>query len=198
MFGSMGKNSVHLFKQKQKKLNNMTKIEFSYQVTQQSDYLRLYALQFTKNMEDANDLVQETMLKAFTYYKKFREGTNLKGWLYTIMKNTFINNYRRITKINKVITQDEEISMPNLVMSSTKNGGEAKFIMDDIQTAIDNLSDDYKVPFMMFFNGYKYHEIADYLQIPIGTVKTRIHVARKRLKDELNTYSTKKLAKQRA
>jgi RNA polymerase sigma factor (sigma-70 family) len=170
----------------------MTKIEFNFQVAQQVDYLRMYALQFTRNMEEANDLVQETMLKAITYYQKFREGTNLKGWLYTIMKNTFINNYRRTTKINKVITQGDEISQTNLTLSATHNLGESKFIMTDIQNALDNLKVDYRIPFDMYFTGYKYHEIADQLEIPIGTVKTRIHIARKQLKEQLSDYDIKK------
>ncbi|MFT6815030.1 MAG: RNA polymerase sigma factor (sigma-70 family) [Sphingobacteriales bacterium] len=170
----------------------MTKIEFNFQVAQQVDYLGMYALQFTRNMEEANDLVQETMLKAITYYQKFREGTNLKGWLYTIMKNTFINNYRRTTKINKVITQGDEISQTNLTLSATHNLGESKFIMTDIQNALDNLKVDYRIPFDMYFTGYKYHEIADQLEIPIGTVKTRIHIARKQLKEQLSDYDIKK------
>lgn len=169
----------------------MNKPEFNAMVTKEAESLRMYALRFTRNNEDANDLVQDTMLKAITYYEKFKEGTNLKGWLYTIMKNTFINNYRRITKANTVITQTEEITSSNLFYSSTKNRGENIFIMDDIQEALGDLQEDYYVPFSMYFEGYKYHEIADYLEIPIGTVKTRIHVARKSLKKSLKSYATK-------
>lgn len=169
----------------------MKKCEFNEMVTEETDSLRVYALRFTRNHEDANDLVQDTMLKAITYYDKFRAGTNLKGWLYTIMKNTFINNYRRITKVNSVVTQTEEISSSHLFFSSTKNKGEDIFVMDDIQSALDNLQEDYFIPFSMYFEGYKYHEIADHLKIPIGTVKTRIHVARKSLKKTLKNYGVK-------
>lgn len=167
----------------------MKKSEFNQLVSKQAESLKIYALHFTRDDEDANDLVQDTVLKAITYYNKFKAGTNLKGWLYTIMKNTFINNYRRFVKISSLVTKTEEISSANLAFSSTRNRGENKFVMEDIKGAMDNLSDDYYVPFSMYFEGFKYHEIADYLRIPIGTVKTRIHVARKLLKKALKPYA---------
>lgn len=166
----------------------MNKLEFNTLVIQQSESLKAYARNFTRDQDDANDLVQDTLLKAVTYFKNFKEGTNLKGWLYTIMKNTFINNYRRIVKTNSFITKEEEITSANLVVSATKNGGENKFVMEDINDALSSLSDDYYVPFTMYFEGYKYHEISDHLNIPIGTVKTRIHVARKVMKKTLSAY----------
>lgn len=166
----------------------MNRLEFNTLVIEHSDSLRSYARNFTKDHDDANDLVQDTMLKAVTYFKNFREGTNLKGWLYTIMKNTFINNYRRITKSNSFITKEEEISAANLVHSATKNQGENKFVLEDIHSALSNLAEDYYTPFTMYFEGYKYHEISEHLNIPIGTVKTRIHVARKTMKKTLSTY----------
>jgi len=166
----------------------MTKIEFNTMVMRQASSLKMYALHFTHDADDANDLVQDTLLKAITYYNKFKEGTNLKGWLYTIMKNTFINNYRRFIKISSFVTKSDEISSANLVFSSTKNQGESKFVMDDIKFALSKLPEEYFVPFSMYFEGFKYHEIADHLEIPIGTVKTRIHVARKLLKKSLKPY----------
>ncbi|TYR34158.1 sigma-70 family RNA polymerase sigma factor [Sphingobacterium phlebotomi] len=166
----------------------MNKIEFNTLVIRQSESLKAYARNFTRDQDDANDLVQDTLLKAVTYFKNFKEGTNLKGWLYTIMKNTFINNYRRVVKTNSFITKEEEITSANLVVSATKNRGENKFVMEDINHALSNLSEDYYVPFTMYFEGYKYHEISDHLNIPIGTVKTRIHVARKVMKKTLNAY----------
>ena len=166
----------------------MTKIEFNTLVMHQASSLKIYALHFTHDADDANDLVQDTILKAITYYNKFKEGTNLKGWLYTIMKNTFINNYRRFVKINTFVTKTDEISSSQLSYSATVNGGEPKFVMDDIKRALSKLQQVYYVPFTMHFEGYKYHEIADHLAIPIGTVKTRIHVARKLLKKSLKAY----------
>ena len=166
----------------------MTKIEFNTLVMRQATSLKVYALHFTHDSDDANDLVQDTLLKAITYYNKFREGTNLKGWLYTIMKNTFINNYRRFVKISSMVTKTDEISSSQLSYSAKSNGGEQKFVMDDIKKALNSLQQEYYVPFTMYFEGYKYHEIAEHLEIPIGTVKTRIHVARKLLKKDLKAY----------
>ena len=168
----------------------MTKIEFNTLVLAQASLLRIRALNFTRNAHDASDLVQDTMLKAVKSYDKFNEGTNLQAWLHTIMRNTFINNYRRDIKTNIYVTKSDEISCPNLIYSSTKNQGEAKFVMDDIKGAIDRLPDAYSMPFKMYFEGHKYHEIADHLTIPIGTVKTRIHAARKLLKEHLKPYDS--------
>ncbi len=166
----------------------MTKIEFSTLVVRQSSSLKTYALRFTHDMEDANDLVQETLLKAVTYYNNFKEGTNINGWLYTIMKNTFINGYRKFVKTTAIITKTDEISSQQLAFSASSNQSSNKFMMDDIQVALKSLSQEYYLPFTMYFEGYKYHEIADHLEIPIGTVKTRIHVARKLLKKKLTAY----------
>jgi len=166
----------------------MTKLEFNSEVIEHTQSLRVYALHFTRDHEDADDLVQDTVLKAVTYYAKFREGTNLKGWLYTIMKNTFINKYRKFVKTNHFVTKSEVISSHQLAYSATRNGGEDKFIMTDIKRALSRLSEDYYVPFSMYFEGFKYHEISEHLEIPIGTVKTRIHMARKMLKRNLLDY----------
>lgn len=168
----------------------MTKIEFNTMVMHQAGSLRMYALHFTHDIDDANDLVQDTLLKAITYYNKFKEGTNLKGWLYTIMKNTFINNYRRFVRISSFVSKSEEISSANLLFSAARNQGESKFVMDDIQHALQKLPEEYYTPFRRYFEGHKYHEIALELGIPIGTVKTRIHVARKLLKKSLKPYDS--------
>jgi RNA polymerase sigma factor (sigma-70 family) len=165
-------------------------MEFNSMVTRQTSSLRMYALHFTHDSDDANDLVQDTILKAITYYNKFKEGTNLKGWLYTIMKNTFINNYRRFVKISSFVIKSDDISSAHLMYSATQNQGEPKFVMDDIKNALGKLPEEYYVPFTMHFDGHKYHEIAECLTIPIGTVKTRIHVARKLLKKSLKPYDT--------
>lgn len=166
----------------------MTRFDFTTIVTGQTSSLKNYALRFTQNHEDANDLVQETLLKAITYYNNFKEGTNIKGWLYTIMKNTFINNYRRFVKTTSFINKTDELSSEQLSFSATQNNGVNKFIMDDIKAALKSLPSDYYIPFTRYFEGYKYYEIAEELNIPIGTVKTRIHVARKLLKKKLSAY----------
>jgi RNA polymerase sigma factor (sigma-70 family) len=166
----------------------MTAIEFKNLVEKESRPLRQYAYQLTRNVEDTNDLLQDTMLKAFIYQEKFEDGTNLKGWLYTIMKNTFINNYRRMVKRNTFIDQTDNDFYLDSVSSSVKNAGEQKFVMKDIESAIEKLPSNLKKPFTMNFKGFKYHEIAEILHIPIGTVKTRIFVARRILRESLHPY----------
>lgn len=167
----------------------MTAIEFNYSLGQMTQALRPFALKLTKDVEEANDLLQETMLKAYTNREKFAEGTNLKAWLYTIMKNTFITNYQRLVRRNTFIDTTENLHYLNSEDHVTFNGAFSEFVMADIQRAIDSLDEAYKVPFMMHFRGFKYHEIADRLNIPIGTVKNRIHIARKELKDALQVYA---------
>jgi len=166
----------------------MTAIEFKNLVEKESRPLRQYAYQLTRNVEDTNDLLQDTMLKAFIYQEKFEDGTNLKGWLYTIMKNTFINNYRRMVKRNTFIDQTDNDFYLDSLSSSVKNAGEQKFMMKDIEAAIEKLPLNLKKPFTMNFKGFKYHEIAEILHIPIGTVKTRIFVARRMLRENLHPY----------
>lgn len=166
----------------------MTAIEFKNMVQKEGKSLRSYAYQLTRNVEDTNDLVQDTMLKALMYQDKFADGTNLKGWLYTIMKNTFINNYRRMVKRNTFIDQTDNDYFLDSVSHAVKNDGEQKFIMRDIESAIEKLPNSLKKPFTMNFKGFKYHEIAEILRIPIGTVKTRIFVARRTLREELGVY----------
>ena len=121
---------------------------------------------------------------------KFKAGTNLKAWLYTIMRNTFINNYNKITKRNSNIDSTEYFQYFNTDENYiTHNGATSDFVVTDINEAIAGLSADYRTPFMMYYIGYKYLEIAEKLQIPIGTVKNRIHIARKELKQALKTYA---------
>jgi RNA polymerase sigma-70 factor (ECF subfamily) len=156
-----------------------------------SKSLKPFALKLTKDMEEANDLLQETILKAFTNRDKFTDGTNLKAWLYTIMKNTFITNYQRMVRRNTFIDTTDNLHYINSSSNTTENRAYSSFALRDINQAIAQLDDAYKTPFMMHFRGFKYHEIADRLQIPIGTVKNRIHIARKELKCVLKNYSVR-------
>ncbi len=167
----------------------MTALEFSYQVDRLTGSLKPFAMKLTKDNEEANDLLQETLLKAFTNRDKFAEGTNLKAWMYTIMKNTFITNYQRMVRRNTFIDTTENLHYINSSDNITQNDASASFTLNDINSAIDKLQDAYKVPFLMHFRGFKYHEIADKLEIPIGTVKNRIHIARKELKGDLKIYA---------
>lgn len=164
------------------------KINFDLQMTAEIQPLRNYALSLTHNSEDSNDLVQETVLKAYRYKDKFEAGTNLRGWLYTILKNSFINNYRRDMKRNTFLDSTDNTYFLDLPSHKTENQAELKFIHKDLEQAIDELPLELKITFTMNVEGYKYHEIAEELAIPIGTVKTRIFVAKRMLRERLANY----------
>jgi RNA polymerase sigma factor (sigma-70 family) len=165
-----------------------TTTSFNQLLHDHSPSLKTFAFKFTRDGAVADDLFQDTMVKALRYVDQFKEGTNIKGWLFTIMRNTFINDYRKDVRKNALITQEEEISSANLMKSSSTNTAEGKFAMADIQRSLDKLPKCYYGPFIQYFEGYKYHEIAEDLGIPIGTVKTRIHMARQLLKKQLKAY----------
>ncbi len=162
-------------------------IPFKSEVLNAQKYLKPFALKLTNDIVDAEDLIQETMFKAFSNENKFSQGTNLKAWLFTIMKNIFINDYRKKVKQNTVVDTTDNLYYIN---SSTVigNTGERNFVMRDIQQALLQLSPEFRVPFMMYFNGYKYNEISEKLNLPLGTVKSRIFFARKDLKKLLKQY----------
>jgi len=166
----------------------MTQKEFSKTIGIYASSLRSHALNFTHDPDDANDLMQETLLKATRFFSKFEDGTNLKGWLFVIMKNTFINNYRKNQKTRNLTVQDDEVSAANLHYSATSNGSVGSFAMQDINKALNLIPKKYAAPFVRYFEGYKYHEIADEMQLPLGTVKTYIHEARTLLKRHLKQY----------
>lgn len=165
-----------------------TAIDFQRLVVGMISNLKPYALNLTKNIEDAQDLLQETMYRALTNGEKYVEGTNLKAWLFTIMKNIFINNYRRNSKRSTLIDTTDNMYFINAPNHIVFNQGDGNLVKEDLNRAISSLNDEYRVPFMMHFEGFKYQEIAEDLDLPIGTVKSRIFFARKELKDQLMAY----------
>jgi RNA polymerase sigma factor (sigma-70 family) len=167
----------------------MTGQEFSNQVVKVSKSLKPFAIRLTKDVDDANDLLQDTLIKGFTNREKFSDGTNLKAWLFTIMKNTFITNYQKMIRRNTFIDVTENLHYINSIENSTQNLGQNTFVQQDLTKALNKLEDTYLSPFMMYFSGFKYNEIAVSLDIPIGTVKNRIHIARKELKQSLHLYA---------
>jgi len=166
----------------------MTALEFGYHIAQSSKSLKPFAVRLTRDHDDANDLLQETLLKAYIHREKFSDGTNLKAWLYTIMKNTFLTNYQRMARKKTFVDTTENLHYLNAPSYVTRNSAEGSFVMQDIHQAIATLDENHRKPFVMYFTGYKYHEIADMLRLPIGTVKNRIHLARKELKNLLGVY----------
>jgi len=163
----------------------MTSLEFDTNIGMASKYLKPFAIKLTKNLDDANDLIQDTLLKAVVYKEKFALDTNLKAWLYTIMKNTFITSYNRLTKNKTFVDLTENQYYIDSVNNSVSNLAYSEFVLNDIKIAKNTVDETYLVPFEMYFKGYKYHEISDKLNIPIGTVKNRIFIARKELKNSL-------------
>jgi RNA polymerase sigma-70 factor (ECF subfamily) len=167
----------------------MTAIEFNQQLINQRTPLKNFAYSLTLNSEEAQDLVQETYLKALKYRDKFADASNLKAWLYTIMKNTFINTYRRSVKTRQIITQTDDLSLIKPLSGSNSPSAESQINLKHINKAVESLDEEYKIPFMRYFDGYKYKEIADELDLPIGTVKSRIFLARKKLMTDLKEYA---------
>jgi len=166
----------------------MTQREFNLNILTISKALKPFAMRLTRDLDDAKDLLQDTLIKAFTNREKFSEGTNLKAWMYTIMKNTFITNYQKMVKKNTFIDTTENLHYLNSARYTTVNGAVSQFAMEDINKALGILHEDYRTPFVMYYRGFKYFEIAEKLEIPLGTVKNRIHIARKELKDMLTMY----------
>ncbi len=167
----------------------MTALEFNYKLTNLSTNLERFALSLTSNMEDAKDLLQETFAKAITYRDKFQDNTNLKAWTFTIMKNTFINNYRRAVKSNTTFDNTDDLYYLNLNKESKGEEPESSYSLKEIKKKINELDDEFRVPFLMHTEGYKYKEIAEELDLKIGTVKSRIFFTRKKLMDKLADYN---------
>lgn len=166
----------------------MTSIEFGCSLNQLSGVLKPFALKLTKDMDAANDLLQDTMVKAYTNQDKFAEGTNLKAWLYTIMKNTFITSYQKMVRRGTFVDTTDNLHFINSSGALIENSVYGAFAMEDIYEAINKLDEVLSTPFLLYYRGFRYHEIADRLNIPIGTVKNRIHLARKYLKEDLRIY----------
>ena len=164
----------------------MTALSFDDRIVKMSDVLEYFALSLTKDKEQAQDLLQETLLKALTYKDKFTPDTNLKAWMHTIMRNTFINDYRKSIRTRTVVTTKDDIEVLDFVPATTFAAPDSAISHKEIMQFINKLGEQYRVPFIMHFNGYKYKEIADQLNIPIGTVKSRIYLAKQSLMANLS------------
>ncbi len=167
----------------------MTAIEFNYQLTSLTPNLQKFALSLTSNMDDAKDLLQETFLKAISYRDKFTDNTNLKAWTYTIMKNTFINNYRKAVKANTTFDNTKDLFYLNMNGDSYNPNPDSSYTSIEIEKKIEVLDDEFKIPFKMHVQGFKYKEISEKLDLKIGTVKSRIFFARKKLMQALTDYN---------
>ena len=153
----------------------------------QEELLR-FAYKLTANREEANDLLQETSLKALDNEEKYVPDTNFKGWMYTIMRNIFINNYRKIVRDQTFVDQTDNYYHLNLPQDSGFISTEGAYDLKEMHRIVNALPKEYKVPFFLFVSGFKYREIADKLGLPLGTVKSRIFFTRQRLQQELKDF----------
>ncbi|HMR42704.1 MAG TPA: RNA polymerase sigma factor [Saprospiraceae bacterium] len=163
----------------------MSTIEFNNRFNEFTNILQAFAYNLTKDFEESRDLFQETAYRALKNRDKFLPGTNFKAWLFTIMKNIFINNYRRKVKANTIIDTTDNQFYINSGKKTIVNQAETNIMMKELSGMIEKLDDSIKIPFERHYAGFKYQEIADEMGLPLGTVKSRIFFARKELKDML-------------
>jgi RNA polymerase sigma-70 factor (ECF subfamily) len=166
----------------------MSQLEFYKEFDQLSTLLHSFAYHLTKNEEESKDLFQETAYRALTNRDKFRPGTNFKAWLFTIMKNIFINNYRKKKKANTIMDATENLYYLNSGEGVISNKAESNIMMKELIKMVDELDDMVRIPFLMHYQGFKYQEIADHLELPLGTVKSRIFFARQELKEVIKKH----------
>lgn len=165
----------------------MSSFEFSAAFQQHYPSFYSFALSLTRNASDAEDLVQESAYKAYRYIDSFKVGTNFKSWVNTILKNTFINKYHSRKRRNVVDAPIEDVSkMGGIIDQSISNLAISNIQMEEIHDIIEDLDEKFKTPFLMYYSGYQYDEIAEILDIPLGTVKSRIFYARKDLRKNLH------------
>ncbi|WP_199119410.1 sigma-70 family RNA polymerase sigma factor [Pedobacter sp. ASV28] len=170
--------------------NSLARIEFDRLLISEIDNLKLLARRFTSDSDEIKDLVQETILKASRFWHTFESGTHLKKWLHVIMKNSFINGYRKLRRSQNYCDVVRKVQVANFMEQGVEGGVQSKLIFDDLSAALAQLPKDQSVPFQLYFEGFKYMEIAQKLCKPMGTIKTNIYQARKVLKHMLKDYGT--------
>jgi RNA polymerase sigma-70 factor (ECF subfamily) len=170
--------------------------DFDTEIIPHINALNSFALKMTNDMDDAGDLVQDTLLKAFRFFDKFEKGTNAKAWLFQILKNSFINNYRKNSREpNRVDYEDvqnfyESIKADEVKTRHYENDAFSNVLDDEIANSLSMLPDDFRtIVFLSDVEGYTYEEISDFMDCPIGTVRSRLHRARKMLYTLLYQYA---------
>lgn len=173
--------------------------EFAEEALPHMDFLYNYGLRMTNNRADAEDLVQETYLKAFRFWDKYEKGTNIRAWLFRILKNSFINRYRKVSKEPNKVDYDEVKEFYNTIRAESADPNDLQEIMfgnlldDDITGAIASLPEDFRtVVILCDIEGLTYEEIAEFAECPLGTVRSRLHRGRKLLRAQLFEYARKR------
>ena len=172
--------------------------EFEQEAIPHMDILYNYALRMTSNADDASDLVQETYLKAYRFWDKYEKGTNVRAWLFRIMKNSYINRYRKETKEPEKVDYNEIQNFYNTIryQASDSNDLQEKIfdglLEDDVARAVEGLPEDFRtVVILCDIEGLSYEEIAEFVDCPVGTIRSRLHRGRKMLRDKLSSYAKK-------
>ena len=167
----------------------MNTSQFQKKLLGMQENMMNFALMLTANREDAQDLLQGTSLKVLANREKYVDNRNFKGWVLTVMRNIFINNYHRVLRTQTVVEQDVDLYNLHVTNDSSFDTPDGTCQLQEITGAIDALNEELKAPFSMYVSGYRYHEIAEALHIPLGTVKSRIFFARQELKTKLKDFN---------
>jgi len=171
-----------------KNIAHMNNITFKKDLLGVQDDLLRFAYKLTSDREEANDLLQETSLKALDNEEKYTPDTNFKGWIYTIMRNIFINNYRKVVRDQTFVDTTDNLYHLNTPHDLTLDSTEGAYDLKEMHRIVNALPREYKIPFSMHVSGFKYREIAEKLNLPLGTVKSRIFFTRQKLQQELKDF----------
>ncbi len=166
----------------------MNKLQFQQRLLGLQDHMMNFALKLTANRDDALDLLQDTTLKILDSQEKFIDNINFTGWVMTIMRNLFINNYHKVVRLQTIVDQNIDLYNLDLINDSISGSPDKAYQIQEISQAIAELNEDVKIPFSLFLNGYKYQEIAEKMELPLGTIKSRIFFARKELQQKLKDF----------
>jgi RNA polymerase sigma-70 factor (ECF subfamily) len=167
----------------------MNALQFQKKLLSMQENMMNFALLLTSNQDDAKDLLQDTTLKVLDNKDKFVDNVNFKGWVLTVMRNIFINNYHKIVRAQITIDHRNDFENLNIVDESNHDFPDYSFRLQELSDAIDRLSEEFKYPLSMYLSGYKYSEIAEKLNVPLGTVKSRIFFARRELQKDFKKRS---------
>ena len=171
-----------------KKSRKLASSKFNKEYSQFKKQRICFAYKLTTDREEANDLLQETSLKALDNEDKYMPDTNFKGWMYTIMRNIFINNYRKVVRDQTFIDRTDNLYHLNLPQDTGFESTEKAYDLKEMHRVVNSLPKEYRVPFAMHVSGFKYREIAEKLNLPLGTIKSRIFFTRQKLQEELKDF----------
>ena len=166
----------------------MNASQFQKKLLSMQENMMNFALTLTTNREDAQDLLQETSLKVLDNREKYADNRNFKGWVLTVMRNIFINNYHKVVRTQTIVDQNADLYNLEMLNDSGFDTPDGSYQIQEISKAINDLNEELKIPFSMYVSGFQYNEIADALNVPLGTIKSRIFFARQELKKQLKDF----------